>query len=594
VVGTVGRCVERSRFPDLSPDLFWRAETSSATADASVTPARMRSTAVLTIPAGASVRRAYLYWWGEVDDVAADPDVVLERPGIPPMTFTATRSDAVVQVNADAVQPTYAETLNYLSVTEVTEYVSFHGSGPYRVSGVGAHPLADNFNIAYAGWAIVVVYERASDPLRNVTLFDGLERVVGGTVAVALTDFRVPTSGFDGKLGIVGLDGELAGSQLRFGSGRLTAADALSNAQNPANNFFNGSRSYLGAAVTTAGDLPQTTGGPGSLGGTDFDVVDVTARLTAGQTSARAEVAAAANDGIQSMIWVLSITTIRPDLSDATKTVVDLNGGAVLDGDVLEYTVRASNIGNDDAIDTVLTDVLPAGLSYLPGSLSVTSSAATGPLTDALGDDAGGYDAAARAVTVSLGTGAASGRGGRLPPSAAATVRFRATVATGRAGGVVDNQAELAAAGASGAPRAAVRTDGDPTQRGAQPTRVVVQPTPEVDAGFADAAAEDAAEPVDAGFVDATSEDAAALEDAAPLADADPAPDTSPLPDAATSLDAAVTARDAALAVDAGEPVEDPGCGCATARRGPHTAAALEAASLAAACLGWARRRRRR
>jgi hypothetical protein len=123
---------------------------------------------------------------------------------------------------------------------------------------------------------------------------------------------------------------------------------------------------------------------------------------------------------------------------------------------------------------------------------------------------------------------------------------------------------------------------------------VVVQPTPEVDAGFADAAAEDAAEPVDAGFVDATSEDVSALEDAAPLADADPAPDTSPLPDAATSLDAAVTARDAALAVDAGEPVEDPGCGCATARRGPRTAAALEAASLAAACLGWARRRRRR
>jgi hypothetical protein len=72
---------------------------------------------VLAVPPGATVRQAYLYWWGEVDDVAADPDVILERPGVQAATFTATRSDSVVQVNADAVQPTYAETLNYLSVT---------------------------------------------------------------------------------------------------------------------------------------------------------------------------------------------------------------------------------------------------------------------------------------------------------------------------------------------------------------------------------------------------------------------------------------------------------------------------------------------
>jgi hypothetical protein len=106
----------------------------------------------------------------------------------------------------------------------------------------------------------VVIYERPSDPVRNITLFDGIDRVVGGTVAVSLTDFRVPNAGFDGKLGVVGLDGELPGAQLRFGVGRLTAANALSNAQNPANSFFNGSRSFLGQAVSVVGDLPQTTG----------------------------------------------------------------------------------------------------------------------------------------------------------------------------------------------------------------------------------------------------------------------------------------------------------------------------------------------
>ena len=57
-VGTVGTCVERSRLPDLSPDLFWRAETSSAVANVNVTPDRMRSTAMLSLPASARIKRA--------------------------------------------------------------------------------------------------------------------------------------------------------------------------------------------------------------------------------------------------------------------------------------------------------------------------------------------------------------------------------------------------------------------------------------------------------------------------------------------------------------------------------------------------------
>lgn len=597
VVGTVGRCVERSRFPDLSPDLFWRAGTSSATADASVTPDRMRSTAVLAVPPGATVRQAYLYWWGEVDDVAPDPDVILERPGVQVATFTATRSDSVVQVNVDAVQPTYAETLDYLSVTDVTDFVVVHGSGPYRVSGVGAHPLADNFNIAYAGWALVVIYERASDPLRNITLFDGIDRVVGGTVAVSLTDFRVPNAGFDGKLGVVGLDGELPGAQLRFGVGRLTAANALSNAQNPANAFFNGSRSFLGQAVSVAGDLPQTTGAAGSLGGVDFDVVDVTSRLTAGQTTARAEVAAGTGDGIQSMLWMLSVTTIRPDLRGSTKTVIDLDGGDVLDGDTLEYTVRLANRGNDDAIDVVLADVLPPELQYVPGSLSVTSSAASGILTDSVGDDAGEYDAAARTVRVRLGRMASGAQGGRIPPGEAATVRFRAVVSTGRAGGQVANQASVVFAGASGAPSETVLSDGDAQLRGDQPTVVQAAATPEVDAGFVDTGLADAgeadAEPVadaepalDAGEVDAApSVDAEVAVDAAPSVDAAATADASP-----TRPDATSTARDgAAPPPDAGLEVVNNGCGCEVRGAKPRAEPWFLGLMLA---LAWGRARR--
>jgi hypothetical protein len=51
------------------------------------------------------------------------------------------------------------------------------------------------------------------------------------------------------------------------------------------NNLFNGTHSVLGAPVSTPADLPQLTGTPASLSGMDIDIVDVSSKLTAGETS---------------------------------------------------------------------------------------------------------------------------------------------------------------------------------------------------------------------------------------------------------------------------------------------------------------------
>ncbi|MFO0725762.1 MAG: DUF11 domain-containing protein [Myxococcota bacterium] len=585
-VGTVGRCVERSQAPDLSPDLFWRAETSSATADTSVTPDRMRSTAVLTLPPGATVTKAYLYWWGEVDDVIPDSDVILERPGGPQATLIAERSDTYTQLNVDAVQAHYAETLDYLSVTDATAFVAQQGSGPFRVSGVAAHPLDDNFNIAYAGWALIVLYQRPGDPPRNISLFDGIERVVGSTVGVALDGFLVPSGGFDGKLGIVGLDGELDGAQLRFGTGRLTAANALSDAQNPINRFFNGSRSYLGAAVSVAGDLPRTTGRPGSLGGVDYDVVDITSRLSGGQTSARAEVAAGPNDGIQPLIWVVAVTTLRPDLEDFTKTAVDENGGDVEVQDVLEYTLRLHNLGNDDAVGVLLTDVLPPSLEYQPGSMVLTSSAASGALTDAMGDDDGDFDPLSNTLRVRLGHSTTATVGGRLAIGEGARLRFRARIIAGSGGREISNQAFLVTAGARGARTATIASDGEPLVAGDQPTTVIIAHDPMIDAGspedsaILDVAIEDSG--LDAGEI---ALDAQAPEDTGTVADASAY-------DGGTRVDAGLSAADAGSTSDAGLPVEGGGCNCQGTSGGRGARSSAFFAVLTVSVGAWIRRRR--
>ncbi len=98
-------------------------------------------------------------------------------------------------------------------------------------------------------------------------------------------------------------------------------------------------------AVSNAGDLPQLTGAARSVSGLDLDVVDVTARVPQAQTSAT--ITASTNQDFYLLgVFVTSISTYKPDFSGATKTVTDLTShpnGAVLPGDIIEYTISATN-----------------------------------------------------------------------------------------------------------------------------------------------------------------------------------------------------------------------------------------------------------
>lgn len=107
-----------------------------------------------------------------------------------------------------------------------------------------------------------------------------------------------------------------------------------------------------------------------------------------------------------------------------SKTVRTLSGSASAgSGDTVRYTVTVTNRGGVDARLTEVTDTLPAGIAYVPGSLVVTAGPGAGGLTDAAGDDPGEYDDATRQLTVRLGIGADALAGGSVP--AGTSVRFR-------------------------------------------------------------------------------------------------------------------------------------------------------------------------
>lgn len=446
---------------DKAPDAYWQDNTAFPALDSTLAATSAR----LTIPSGATVVYARLYWGALLNGLLAAPDpdltIRIRAPGATTdTTFTALASEASKLTATGPASPTVPYIV-YQSSVDVTSFVNASKSGVYRVTDIASIALNGvATETAFSAWTLVVVYSDPTAAYRHIALHDGLDLLDGTTgVATVFDGFKVSATPA-GSLTVWGYDGDhLATSD----SVRVNAA-TMSDSINLASDFFNSSRSRFGAAIS--GESPPVTGAAGTMAGFDLDTVDLTPRLTAGATSATAEVVGSATAAFWLGGLVSSIESAAPKIT-ATKTFIDLNGGAPLPGDTLEFTLTARNDGDDAAINTVITDVLPAGLTYVAGSLKSETTA----LTDPAGDDAG--EVVSGTVTARVGTGATSTGGGTIAPGASASITFRVTI-SGAPGSIV-NTGNVRAAGAGGAPPTDTPTDGDPVTPGSQGTTIAVK-----------------------------------------------------------------------------------------------------------------------
>ena len=337
IVGTIGKCStteDDSLLVDSAPDIFWRADSPSAgqaEADVSITMDQARSAAALRLPDDATVTHAYLYWSARnVEGI--DDRATLDREGGFSEELTALNSWEVT-INQGTPQESHV----YQSVADVSTLVRENGAGEYRVSGVDVSPILDIDEAhTYVGWWMVVLYEAPGLPSRSLSVFDGLDRVSKSyPQAFALDGVVVPDGGFEAKLGIVAFEGDnnLSGGDRVFinpSSSTPSLEEALSDAQNPADNFFNGTRSFLGAPVSVDGDLPQLSGMAKSMPGIDIDVVDVTSRLTSGMTSVPVLATSESSGGEADLYfaagWVTSISS-APGLYPTGSTIFFCTAG---------------------------------------------------------------------------------------------------------------------------------------------------------------------------------------------------------------------------------------------------------------------------
>jgi hypothetical protein len=159
------------------------------------------SSADLRLPPGASVLWVGLYW-GAQSSSSQRNRVRFATP----LTSYNTKTGSIDTNSND----------NYQGFVEVTTEVQASGSGTYRVADVAAQTGTNR----YAGWALVVVIQDPTEPLRNLTIFDGFANVSEDTpVTTTVSGFITPLNGaFTTRMGGITYEGDvgLTGDAFQF------------------------------------------------------------------------------------------------------------------------------------------------------------------------------------------------------------------------------------------------------------------------------------------------------------------------------------------------------------------------------------------
>ncbi|MFJ6568864.1 DUF3344 domain-containing protein [Streptomyces sp. NPDC091292] len=194
------------------------------------------SQAELKVPDGADVTYARLYWGGNLLVGEQKPPrdngrVLIAEPG---GRYKEVLADTVVghrvARGVDAFQAS----------ADVTELVRSSGPGMWTVAQVNV-AMGRSAAGGWGGWTLVAAYEKASEPLRQLAVWDGFAAFEPGhrDVSVALDGVRIP-AGAAGRAGLVAYNGDrgTTGDSLTVSTGK-GAATALSDPRNPAGNVLN-------------------------------------------------------------------------------------------------------------------------------------------------------------------------------------------------------------------------------------------------------------------------------------------------------------------------------------------------------------------
>jgi hypothetical protein len=230
----------------------------------SMTGTTASSSANLQLVPGATVAEAYLVWGAVSMDGRLAPNGMA-------VAWMSTVATGVASVRT-SLQSVGAN--DFYARADVTDLVRQQGSGMYGVGLVGGLAGVNGANQS-AGWALVVVYERATDPVRSVVVLDGLSVMGGGAAStIQLGSLGPVASARSAAVGFVTFDGDrgqadvICVNDVRVSDASNPTTVGPCDEPYPTDDAFNGTVSLHGVVQPVDG-----AGNTTSLG-FDVDLID--------------------------------------------------------------------------------------------------------------------------------------------------------------------------------------------------------------------------------------------------------------------------------------------------------------------------------
>lgn len=389
------------------------------------------SSADLNLPGCSQILFAGLYWGASQgpDGTSTawrtgETNIKLKFPGAATYTnLTSTQTD----YHGETQSPGLPQT-GYRCFRDITSLMN--GTNPNGTYTVGNIVATEGSLNGSGGWTIVIAYSNPGLQLKDLTVFDGSAIMNGGdpSLHVGVNGFLTPPSGpVSCELGAVVYDGDRSSlDEFSFKQDSNPAVGAYTsltpNATANLNDMWNSTVTYKGTSVLTRNPAHLNTHG------FDADILDVpnagNVLLGNSQTSASIRFSSPSENYFLHVVTT-AISVYNPIFA-FDKTGTDLNGGFLVPGDSMRYQINHSNGGNDSSTNTIITDNLPSGTTYMPGTIKIDGISKT----DAPGDDEAEYDFPNNRILFRLGVGANAVSGGKVGPGVGGNVEFKVVTAS--------------------------------------------------------------------------------------------------------------------------------------------------------------------
>ncbi|ALM08467.1 hypothetical protein SB49_12080 [Sediminicola sp. YIK13] len=345
------------------------------------------SSAILNYPSPDcnQIRYAGLYWsatypsaqGGQSVGTGRQTDFNRVKLKVPGGTYVDITANEVLYDGFTSTDASMRANSPYACYADVTAILSglANPQGTYTIANVRSIIGNGVSGGAAAGWTLVVAYENPTVTGKLITTFDGFARVNGAnpTVNVNYTGFEtIPAGPVKANIGVAALEGDyrIGGDQLSIKAASKATFTQLSNATNPADNFFNSNITLNGVAVNDRNPNSANTLGYD----TDFFFLDNPANATLPNSENAATFRfTSTGDQYYPFFNSFNVEIIEPEI-DVTKNVEDVMGNDIANADVtlgqeMFYILKFQNIGNDDAVNFTLKDALPTNVDFLPSGL---------------------------------------------------------------------------------------------------------------------------------------------------------------------------------------------------------------------------------